>query len=472
MLNKSVIERHVAHTSSKTTRGFLKNHKITAEVVFEKGLSNWLDDMIAKEYPKSKERVSERKTPTNYVETYVNKVSNTHAVEPSYYLQNKKSSKDLNDKLKDCEWHNKMISAQNVLNAHCCLYAEPYTSDSITGPSVRIYRGSEFEAYSNPSSNEPNVPDAIIKYLGVFNDSKGDYALRESVDKDDIARYKVRNGILDQDSLVIRENPMGEIPGQYTQLSLFGLKGDPDVELLLLTKVYNTNIADLNFTFKYMNHPARIAKNMQLPEGENLDFNVDTIIEAKTRRSDNKEPTIETIFTEVDYESGFDYNQKSVIAFFLARGAKLKIEQPNERPMATGTVDMEMFDLTAIWEKQKTLFGSFENKLLRKFIKYNNLYKGDFEDKSELPEDGKLKISYADSRDFTAKSTRLDNAKKENDLGITTKEKMIRDVNPQFEEPEVQALLLATQKEDDEEQPSEEDGQENTTEQEVNDGNA
>jgi len=34
MLNKSVIERHVAHTSSKTTRGFLKNHKITAEVVF------------------------------------------------------------------------------------------------------------------------------------------------------------------------------------------------------------------------------------------------------------------------------------------------------------------------------------------------------------------------------------------------------------------------------------------------------
>jgi len=123
-------------------------------------------------------------------------------------------------------------------------------------------------------------------------------------------------------------------------------------------------------------------------------------------------------------------------------------------------------------KNRRLLFGSFENKLLRKFIKYNNLYKGDFEDKSELPEDGKLKISYADSRDFTAKSTRLDNAKKENDLGITTKEKMIRDVNPQFEEPEVQALLLATQKEDDEEQPSEEDGQESTTEQEVNDGNA
>jgi len=238
---------------------------------------------------------------------------------------------------------------------------------------------------------------------------------------------------------------MKEIPGQYVQLSLFGLKGDPDVELLLLTKVYNTNIADLNFTFKYMNHPARIAKNMQLPEGEDLDFNVDTIIEAKTRRGDvGKDPTIETIFTEVDYEGGFDFNQKNVISFFLARGAKLKIEQPSERPMSTGTVDMEMFDLTAIWEKQKTLFSGFEHKLLRKFIKYNNIYKNDFEDNSELSEDGKLKIEYADSRDFTAKTTRLDNAAKEKALGITTKEKMIRDVNPEFNEDQVEALVLAT----------------------------
>lgn len=444
MLDKSSIELHIAHTNANDTLGYLKNHKTISEVVFEKGLSNWLDDVIAREYPKSKERVSERKTPTNYVETYVNKVSNTHAVEPTYFLQNKASSRSLNEKLQKAEWHNKMINAQNVLNTHCSMYAEPYTSDSISGPSVRIFRGSEFEAFSNPGSNEPNVPDVIIKYLGVSADKKGRYALRESVDKDNIARYKVRDGKLDEASLDIRSNPMKEIPGQYVQLSLFGLKGDPDVELLLLTKVYNTNVADLNFTFKYMNHPARIAKNMQLPEGEDLDFNVDTLIEAKTRRSDNKDPTIETIFTEVDYEAGFDFNQKNVIAFFLARGAKLKIEQPSERPMSTGTVDMEMFDLTAIWEKQKTLFSGFENKLLKKFIKYNNLYKGDFEDKTELPIDGKLKIEYADSRDFTAKVTRLDNASKENALGITTKEKMIRDVNPEYNEDQVVALVLAT----------------------------
>ena len=337
-----------------------------------------------------------------------------------------------------------MINAQNVLNAHCCLYAEPYTSDSISGPSVRIYRGNEFEALSKQGSSEPNVPDVIIKYLGVFRDAKGKYALRESVDKDHIATYKVRDGILDEESLIIKRNPMGELPGQYTQLSLFGLKGDPDVELLFMTKVYNTNIADLNFTFKYMNHPARIAKNMQLPEGDVLDFNVDTIIETKTRRSDSTEPKIETIFTEVDYESGFDFNQKNVIAFFLARGAKLKIEQPSERPMSTGTVDMEMFDLTAIWEKQKTLFSGFEERLLRKFIKYNNIYRTDFEDQSELSETGKLRIEYADSRDFTAKATRLDNAAKEKALGITTREKMIRDVNPQFTEDEVMDLLNAT----------------------------
>jgi hypothetical protein len=325
------------------------------------------------------------------------------------------------------------------------MYAEPYTSDSISGPSVRIYRGNEFEAIANPGSSEPNVPNVIVKYLGVFSDSKGKYALRESVDKDSIARYKVRDGNLDEESLSIIDNPMGELPGQYIQLSLFGLKGDPDVELLLLTKVYNTNVADLNFTFKYMNHPARIAKNIQLPEGDQLDFNVDTIIETKTRRSDGTEPKIETIFTEVDYEAGFDFNQKNVIAFFLARGAKLKLEQPSERPMSTGTVDMEMFDLTAIWEKQKTLFSGFENKLLKKFIKYNNIYASDFEDDSVLIEDGKLRIEYADSRDFTAKATRLDNAAKENALRITTKEKMIRDVNPQYTEEEVKALLVATE---------------------------
>lgn len=439
MLDKDIIKLHVAHTKSATTLGFLKNHKITAEVVFEKGLSNWLDVVIAREYPKSNERVSERKTPTNYVETYVNKVSNTHAIEPTYFLKNKTESKVLNTKLTNAEWHKKMISSQNVLNAHCSLYVEPYTSASLDGPSVRIYRGSEFEAFNNPNSNEPNVPDSIIKYLGVFSDSKGKYALRESVDKDHIAGYKVRDGRLDEASLAIRDNPMKEIPGQYVQLSEFGLKGDPDVELLLLTKVYNTNLADLNFTFKYMNHPARIAKNMQLPEGEELDFNVDTIIEAKTRRSDGKDPTIETIFTEVDYESGFDFNQKNVISFFLARGAKLKIEQPSERPMSTGTVDMEMFDLTAIWEKQKTLFGGFERKLLEKFIKYNNIFKANFKDKAELS-DEMPKIEYADSRDFTAKTTRLDNASKEKALGITTKKKMIRDVNPDLNEEEVDEL--------------------------------
>ena len=444
MLTKADIVRHIEHTNKAETIGFLKNHKVTAEVLFEKGLSNWLDARIAAEYPKSKERVSERKTPTNYLDTYVNKVSNTHAVEPSYFLKNKTESKKLNTKLTHAEWHKKMISSQRVLNGHCCLYAEPYTSDSLSGPSVRIYRGSEFEAYSNPGSNEPNVPDAIIKYLGVFSDEQGKYALRESVDKDSIARYKVRSNSLDGDSLVIIDNPMEEIPGQYVQLSEFGLKGDPDVELLLLTKVYNTNIADLNFTFKYMNHPARIAKNMQLPEGDELDFNVDAIIEARTRRSDSKAPTIETIFTEVDYSSGFDFNQKNVIAFFLARGAKLKIEQPNERPMSTGTVDMEMFDLTAIWEKQKTLFGGFENKLLKKFIKYNNIYAEDFKDTTELPEDETLKIEYADSRDFTAKSTRLDNASKEKTLGITTQKKMIRDVNPEFTEDQVDALATAS----------------------------
>jgi len=449
MLNINDIKLHVEHSEDRTTRAYLKNHNVMSEVVFEKGLSNWLDERIAAEYPKSKERVSERKTPTNYVSTYVNKVSNTHAVEPSYYLQNKANTKSLNEKLKACEWHNKMINGQNVLNAHCCIYAEPYTSDEIQGPSIRIFRGNEFEAYSKVGSKEPNVPDVIIKYLGVSSDAKGTYALRESVDKDSIASYKVRAGNLDVDSVQIRKNPMGELPGQYAQTSLFGLKGDPDVELLLLTKVYNTNIADLNFTFKYMNHPARIAKNMQLPEGQELDFNVDTIIEAKTRRSDNgKEPTIETIFTEVDYESGFDFNQKNVIAFFLARGAQLKIQQPSERPMSTGAMDMDMFDLTAIWEKQKTLFGGFENKLLRKFIRYNNLFKATFKDKSELVEDGNLRIEYADSRDFTAKSTRLDNAKKEFDLGITTKEKMIRDVNPEYTDEQVEVLSKASKKEE------------------------
>ena len=71
-----------------------------------------------------------------------------------------------------------------------------------------------------------------------------------------------------------------------------------------------------------------------------------------------------------------------------------------------------------------------------------------FQGKRELVEEGNLRIEYADSRDFTAKSNRLDNAKKEFDLGITTKEKMLRDVNPEYTDEQVEVLSKASKKEE------------------------
>ena len=372
MIKKEDIQTHVDYVVSK--RDFLRNHKICSDVVFEKGLSNYLDNVIKKEYPKSHEKISERKTPTNYFESYVNKVSKTHAFPPVYRVaKSKTDSKKLNDRLELCEWHNKMIWAQRTLNTHCSVYVEPFTSPKINGPCIRTYRGHEFEAWSNPGSPEPHVPDVIIKFLSHGKDDQGNFQWWESVDNDNIARYKVRTTVptdhndffnsssfvslsttqnsLDEESITIKKNPMGELPGEYLQQNPYGLKGDPDVELLLLTKVANTNIADLNFTFKFTHHPVRIAKNIQLPEGEELDFNPDKILEARSRRGDNgNEPTIESIYTKVEYADGYNFNQNNVISFFVARGAALKMDQPSERPMSADVADMSMFDLTAIWE--------------------------------------------------------------------------------------------------------------------------
>ncbi len=456
MISKKDLEAHAKHVKDKM--GFIKNHKVCGEIVFEQGLSNWLDEVIAEEYPKSDKQVQQRKTPTNYFESYVNKVSKTHSIPPDYSIkEDDTASTNLNNKLEACDWHNNMIWAQRVLNTHQSVYVEPFTSESILGPSVRIWRGHEFEAYSREGSPEPSVPDTIIKFLGSGEDSSGKYFLRESVDKDEIVKYRVRED-LEVQEIYRRANPMKELPGEYLQSKPFGLKGDPDVELLFLTKVANTNVADLNYTFKFTHHPIRIAKNLDLAEGDSLDLNPDSIVETKTRLGDiGKESGIETIYTKVDYKGGFEFNQNNVIAFFIARGAVLKMEQPSERPMSADVADMSIFDLTAIWEQQKSLFTGFEKSLLRKFVKYNNLFKDNFSDKSELPADKKLHICYCDSDKIESKSVRLANSKMEKDLGITTRKRIIQVVNPRMTPDEVIDLEAELEEQEIEEVSSDSD---------------
>jgi hypothetical protein len=336
---------------------------------------------------------------------------------------------------------NLMSKSDSMLNLLRSCAFEPYVRDG--KPQLRVLTPDQFTVWSD-DVHDKTKPTVFIKFMGSKTTS-------EIVDENTIETRVNIYVLYDKDEFITIHSDMhivnrklhdfNRIPFTYMNLSISKLVPKPDEDSYAVAILIPKLLSDLNYASKYLSHGIRYGIDVDI---SNLEGNPDAFWSVKSMETENAKPEIGVLAPSVDIDKVINLTKEELIMYLESRSLKV---DGSGKVQASGFAKLiDSADVTDVRKENMKLFKSAEQDLWLLISIMHNIWVANEElDSPELSgsfsKDFEISIKYGDMTPIVDPGEKRDNLQFKIDNKLTTRERAIREANPDLTTSEQDILI-------------------------------
>lgn len=412
--------------------------------IYEGNLKEHLDASLQAEFSaKAFEAAKRRTIPINVLKRTTDKLAKVYSQGVTRTDSNP-TNQELIDLYEECTQLNvHMSKADSLFNLLRSVAFEPYLHNG--KPQIRVLTSNKFTVWSNDRMDDTN-PTVFIKFMGTKTKDSvvEDQELTRQVnlyvlyDKDEFIKID-SDGDIEQR----KRHNFGRIPFTYMNMSVSHLVPKPDEDSLQTTIVIPTLLSDLNYASKYLSHGVRYGIDVDVV---NLEGNPDSFLEVATKDRENAKPQIGVIAPSVNIPQVITLAKEELVMYLESRSLKVGSVGQFENSASGFAKLIDSADVTDVRKENMFQFKAAELDLLELIsIKHNAWVAGGQITNRELlksfTSDFDPSVVYGDMAPIVDPQEKRDNLEFKLKNKLTTRERAIREANPELSKEEQDKLI-------------------------------
>lgn len=432
--------------------------------IYEGNLKQHVEDSMQRELnPNAFESAKQRIAPINILKRTVDKLAKVYSQGVEREASPAGDSNLVSEYEEMLDIDNKMSSGDSMLNLLRSVAFEPYVRDG--KPKLRVLNSSQFTVWSNDTFDRTN-PTVFIKFMGTNK--------KETVVDEEVCERQVNVYVLyDRDEWVRIESDgtvlqrkmhgAGRIPFTYMNLSSTKLVPKPDIDSKCMAILIPTLLSDLNFASKYLSHGIRYGIDVDI---DNLEGNPDAFWNIRSvQDGENNSPQIGVLAPSVDIDKVLNLTKEELVMYLEARSLKVGSSGKFENNASGFAKLIDSADVTDVRKENMHRFKAAERDLWGLISVMHNLWLDNEEITDpdlikRFSKDFAISIKYGDLAPIIDPQEKRDNIEFKLKNKLTTRERAIRDANPELSKDEQDLLIKELQDEGEADQEASGNGNE------------
>lgn len=417
--------------------------------IFEGALLRHLTDALKSQLnPRAFEQAMHRVAPINFLRTLIDKLSriyNDHTI---------RRFKGTPQDIEMLEWYAtqydmnvKMQLANEYFNLFKNVSPEPFYDEQTNSPGLRIIPSERFFVASKDMIN-PMRPTHFVKIMGERTLPNGRKSLIFYAFTD------TEFMIFDEKGEPIPElmmnvpsgglNPYGVIPNPYAVRSNDKIMPNEDSDTLAMTLLIPVLLTDVNYAVMFQCFSIIYGIDV---DDENLKLAPNAFWRFKSDPSQpNAKPSIGVIKPEVDSDKVIVLAQTELAMFLQSKGIRPgAVGQLGSENFASGVSKMvEEMDTSADRKKQVPYFITLEKQLWQRTIKnFHPVWsqKDGFKYTQQFSDSAEVEILFPEQRPDVSITQIIDDEIKKLEKKLTTRKRVLKKLNPDMEEADIDKLM-------------------------------
>jgi hypothetical protein len=452
----------------------INNHQSTLEynyrlyTAYEGQIKKEIEDSMRKEIlsPAAYRRASQRIPSINILRKGIDKISTVYA-EPIKRLSNDKTDTNIMDNIvKYSNLDIALLHADAMSNLQKMSAIEPFVEGGVQ--KFRVYGGHEFLPYGDDKLNkkkmtvfiklmgtqpkEVKVGESINPFTGLKNDEASTVIKEVNIyllySDNEVLLIDESGDILSEEQRrmgIPTVNEFGIIPQIYINRSFFELVPFPDTSGLDTAILIPKLLADLNYAVQFQSHSIIWVKNAELG---NQELNPDTVVDLGETSETGRDPDIGVVTPEVDIQGVLSMVEFELNGYFSSIGIKtssLNGLKPG-REVSGIAKAIDEGDTTLVRRKNIEFFRSIESALWEKmeiiqnkWVDMNLLSKETRKFSKNLSES--LIVIFGETKIIESVQDKVLKIQAQENLGVITKERIVKEFNPDFSDEQIKEVL-------------------------------
>lgn len=416
--------------------------------IYEGQLLKYVEEHLKNELnPQAYQRAKKRISPINFLARIINKISGIYNISPYRYCQSPKQDELMKYYEEKLDVNSELSYFQRMLNLHKYSALELYLDNNELA--LRTIPADRFFIYSTDNVNPTNITHVIV-FLGEYDvhsekyDDQGNliqnstYTTQERLSKyrvysnEEIVTFNSKGDILDR-----RENSLGFIPYIIGRQSKVDLIPTSNADNFQLSKIVPILLSDLNYSVQYLSHSIVYALDIDI---NNIEGNPDSVWSMKSDQQEGASPQIGTIDPSVNISEVLKLIYETAIMWFESYGIKTNASSGKANDASGVAKILDEASVIDINRSQINYFKShIEPELWKKIGLFHNVINN-----GTLPGATKEFVPIVEFDDMKPKvnpSEQLDTELKKLEAGVTTREQVVKKLNPDLSDDEIQKLI-------------------------------
>lgn len=423
------------------------NTNFQASDIYEGNLLPYVDSILKKSLSETYYKaIRERILPINILQKYINKVSTTYSKPPK--RESEKYSEFVDYYVKKMSLNQSGMIADQYSNLFKGFAWEPYI-DKNGNPAIRELSFDKFIVYSDSPIN-PEEETVFLKLMGKKGDSVDSMLVFAYTDEEFDAFYLSGEGA--DEYLVENQglNPIGTIPFVYGKRQKNRLLPTLDTDMLAVTKAIPVMLTDAEGAQMFQCFSILYGIDIN---AENMSMSPNAFWSLKSDPSSDKQPQVGSIKPEADTEKVLSFITSVFVFWLETKGIRVgSLGQLDSGNLASGISKIiDEMDAFEIRKKSMEWFQKDESELWNeKLPKIHNYWVKsgmlkDPEAPAIVPEMLDVKIEFEKPTPMLSRAEEIANIKSELDMGTLNKYRAIKMLHPEFEEQDIQEVLMDNQ---------------------------
>lgn len=441
----------------KDNAEYLKHNNVLFNI-YEGDLNKYVErDLQEQLSPKAYNLAKFRIAPINILRRIVDKLSKIYAKSPRRIalVNGEPSEKDqvlldwyIQHMQCDVYWN----IANELFNLSKTVSVEPFVDKGL--PRMRAIPNDRFMYYSD-DMNDPTKPTAWIKAMGsIYDDKEQKQKAIFYIYTDEEFIPVTEDGVVLTDVLAKLENPnaqnpYGKIPSVYVNKSFHSITPPIDSDVLAMTKLIPVLLSDLNYAV--MMQAFSIIYGIDVDQ-ENLVMAPNVFWNLKSDKTSDKKPEVGTIKPEVDITQVMEFIKAQLILWLNSKNIRPgSVGDLSAENMASGIAkivdEMDTFEdrqkQVQFFQKAEYDFWALISQNMHPYWRSQKM----IDTNLDFSPNVEIKVEFPEQLPMSDRSKLIDDAIKELDKALTTKERAIKMINPDMDSAQVEALLEEIQEE-------------------------
>jgi hypothetical protein len=398
-----------------------------------------LADLALQFSPKAFNQIKNRIIPINVLKRIVDKLSKVYGEAPD------RKGKDESSK-KAISYYEKALDINTVMGESCAFFnlfknttVEPFIHKG--KPKLRSV-SSDKSVWLSDDAVDPTSPTHWVKVMGK-HDQLGDI-LYVYTDKEFVIMTESGEELEEQMAAIGNQgvNEYGAIPAIYINRSRHSICPTPDTSLLTMTKQIPILLSDLDFAIMYQSFSILYGIDIDLA---NVEFSPNAIWDLKSSNNSDKTPQLGTIKPTVDITETMKFILDVFGLWMQTMNIRAAASGAGHDTLASGfSKVVDELDTSSERTAQVPYFKDAEKRLWNLIANHMQpvwLRVQGFEPEARLPENVDVEADFPEQKPDVDDSTRIDNAIKKLDKGLTTRKRAIKEADPELTDKDVEEIL-------------------------------